>query len=82
MRDGTELLALRTRLLVGQSLGLLFEQSAEGALQQSLSGGLGGLLEGKQIGIEGRASVPESTARDDFAPLGSEITDILEFLGG
>jgi hypothetical protein len=79
--DGTKLLALRTGLLFGQGLGLLFEQCAERALEQSLSGGLGSLFEGEEIGIQRRANVPESAAGNDFAPLGGKITEILEFLG-
>lgn len=71
--QGTGLLAVRTRLLLGEGLRLEFQEGAQGALQQSLGGGLGGLLEGEQIDVERRAVVAEGAPGDDFAPLGGEI---------
>jgi hypothetical protein len=68
--------------VLGQSLGLLVEQRGEGALEDALGGGLGGLLQSEQVGVQGRSGIAESTARHDFPPLGSEITEMLEFLGG
>jgi hypothetical protein len=68
------LLAIRTGLLVGEGLGLLLQQGAEGALQQPLGGGLGSLLEGEQIDVERGAGVAEGPAGKDFAPLGGEVT--------
>ena len=78
---GTKLLTGRTRLVLREGLRLLFEQSREGALKQSLSGSLSDLLEGEQIEIQGWALIAKSPAGDDFAPLGGKITEILEFLG-
>ena len=46
-----------------------------------LSGGLSDLLEGEQIEIQRWAGVAASATGDDFAPLGGEITEILEVLG-
>jgi hypothetical protein len=68
--------------VLGQGLGLLLEQGGEGALEHALGGGLGGLLQGEQVGVQGRALIAEGTAGGDFAPLGGEITEMLEFLGG
>lgn len=82
MLDGTELLAVRTGLGVGQGLGLLFEERGERALEQPLGGGLGGLLQAEQIGVQGRTGIAEGAAGNNLAPLGSEVTEILEFLGG
>jgi hypothetical protein len=79
--DGAQLLAGRTGLRVGQGLGLLGQQGGEGALEQPLRGGLGGLLEGEQVGVQGGAGVAEGAPGNDFAPLGGEVTDVLEFLG-
>ena len=78
---GAELLAVRTGLGVGQGLGLLCQQGGEGALEQPLSGGLGGLFEGEQIGVQRGAGIAESAAGNDFAPLRGKVTEILEFLG-
>ena len=81
MPDGAQVLAGRTGLGVGQGLGLLGQQGGQGALEQPLGGGLGGLLEGKQVSVQGGAGLAEGASRNDFAPLGSEVTEVLEFLG-
>jgi uncharacterized membrane protein len=60
----------------------LFQEGGERALEQPLSGGLGGLLQGEQIGVQGRTGIAEGAAGNDFAPLGGKVTEILEFLGG
>ena len=82
MLDGARSLAVRTGLAIRQGLGLLFEEGGEGALEQPLSGGLGGLLQGEEVGVQGRAGVAEGTAGNDFAPLVGKVTEILEVLGG
>src|SRR5262249_35745984 len=60
----------------------LAEQDVEGAFGQAGRGGAGDVLHGLEIDLRGRAGVAEGAAGDDFAPLGSEITDSLEVLGG
>jgi hypothetical protein len=67
---------------VRQGLGLLCQQRGERALEQPLSGGLRGLLQGKQVGVQRWAGITESAAGNDFAPLSGKITEILEFVGG
>jgi hypothetical protein len=59
----------------------LVEEGGEGALEHPLGGGLGDLLRGEQVGVQGRALLAEHAAGCDFAPLGGEITEMLEFLG-
>jgi hypothetical protein len=68
--------------VVREGLGLLAEQGGEGALEHSLGGGLGGLLQGEQVGVQRGAGLAERPAGNDLAPLGREITEVLEFLGG
>ena len=81
MLHGAEVLAVRTGAVRRQGLGLLLEQGGEGALEHPLGGGLGSLLQGEQVGIQGRTNIAEGTAGNDFAPLGGKITEVLEFLG-
>ena len=80
--DGAGALAARTGALFGQGLGLLLQEGGEGALEHPLGGGLGGLLQGEQVGVQGRALRAERPAGGNFPPLGGEITEMLEFLGG
>jgi hypothetical protein len=61
-------------------VGLLGQQGGQGALEQALSGGLGSLLEGEQVGVHGRTAVAEGASGNDFAPLGCKVTEILELL--
>jgi hypothetical protein len=68
-------------LEVGQGLSLLGQQGGEGALEQALRSGLGDLLQGEQVGVQGRTGVAEGAAGNKFAPLGRRVTDILEVLG-
>jgi hypothetical protein len=65
----------------GQGLRLLGQEGREGALEQALGGGLRGLLQGEQVRVQGRAPVAEGPPGDDFAPLGGEVTELLEVLG-
>jgi hypothetical protein len=80
--DGAEALAIRTGAVLGQGLGLLIEQGGEGALEHALGGGLGGLLQGEEVGVQGRPLIAESPAGSNLSPLSGEITEMLEFLGG
>jgi hypothetical protein len=63
-------------------LGLLFQEDLQGALVEAGGGGLGDLLHGVEVDVQPRAVVAEGAAGDDFAPLGGQITEFLEFLGG
>jgi hypothetical protein len=80
--DGAELAAVRAGLFGRQGLGLLFQEGSEGALGQTAGGSVGDLFQGEQIDVQAGASVPESTPGNNFAPLGPQVTDFLEFLGG
>jgi hypothetical protein len=69
-------------LLRAEGLGLLLQGGGEGAFGQP-GGGCGGeLLQGGEIEVEAGAGLAEGPPGDDFAPLGSEGTDILEVLRG
>jgi hypothetical protein len=74
--------AVGARLLRSQGIGVLAEQDVEGAFGQAGRGGAGDLLHGLEIDLRAGAGVTEGAAGDDFAPLGSEVTDVLEVLGG
>ena len=69
-------------LKVREVLGLLFEERLKGSFGESLSGIGGNLLHAAEINIESRPIVAERPFRNNFAPLGRQVTDILEFLGG
>jgi hypothetical protein len=75
------LAAARAGLLGGQGPGLLLQQAGQGALRHAAGGGRGDLLKGQQVHVQARARVPEGPPRHEFAPLGGQVTDILEFLG-
>lgn len=73
---------LRTGRLRGQGLGLEFEQGRERALGQSAGSGRGDLFQGEEVQFqELRARGPQGAACDNFAPLGGEVTDVIELLG-
>jgi hypothetical protein len=69
------------RLLLAEGLSLLLQKGGEGALGESGRGCCGELFQGSEVGVESRSGLAEGPARDDFAPLGREITDSLEVLG-
>jgi hypothetical protein len=75
------LAAVGTGGVGGEGLGLLLQEASERPLGQSPGGGRGDLFEGGQVGVEAGAGIPEGPARHNFAPLGRQVTDILEFLG-
>lgn len=74
--------AVGAGLLRAEGLGLLLQGGGEGAFGQSGGGRSGELLQGGEIEVESGAGVAEGAAGDNFAPVGSESTDIVEVLGG
>jgi hypothetical protein len=79
--DGTEGAAVGAGSLFAQGLGLLFQQSGEGAFGEARRGGAGQLLHGVEIGVEARAGIAKGAAANDFAPPGGEVADFLEEFG-
>jgi hypothetical protein len=65
-----------------QGVGLLFEEGLQSSLVEPGGGGLGDLLHGVEIDVEPRPLVAEGASGDDFAPLGGQIAEFLELLGG
>jgi len=61
---------------------LQFEKGSKGALGQAAGGGGGDLFEGEQVNVQSRATVPEGAAGDNFTPLGGQVADSVELLGG
>jgi len=68
--------------LRAQRLGLLLEEGLQGPLREPGGGGVGDLLPGAEIDVESGPVVAEGAPGDDFAPLGGEVLEFLEFLGG
>jgi len=66
---GTEGATLRTRLVVGHLLGLLFDQGSERSLGEPLSGGQGNGFHGSEVDIEAGAPLAEGMPRNNFTPL-------------
>ena len=79
--DRAQLAAGGAGVVGGEGLGLLLQEGGEGALGQAAGGGGGDLFQGEQIDVQAGAGVTEGAAGDDLAPLGRQITDILEFFG-
>jgi len=73
--------AVRTRLLLPEGIGLLFQEGGEGAFGESGRGGGCHLLQGGEIKVESGPLVAEGPAGDNFAPLGGQRADVLEVLG-
>ncbi len=67
--------------LVGQVVGLAVEEGGEGALGQSVGGGLGDGLQGTEVKRGCGPVVGGDPAGDDFSPLAGQITEFLEVLG-
>jgi hypothetical protein len=80
--DGARPAAGGTGLFGSQGLSLLFEAGLQGPFGQAGGGRLGNLLHGVEIDVEPGSGVAEGASGDDFAPLGSEVTQFLELLGG
>ena len=66
-------------VLVSEGVGLPLQQALQGAFDQAGSGGLGDALQGGQIEGDG---VVAGASGDDFAPLGGEVVEFLQFGGG
>ena len=79
--DDTGASTVGTGLVLTQGIGLLFQKGLQGALGEAGGSGTGELLHGVQVDVEPGSVVAESTAGDDFAPLGSEALELLELFG-
>jgi hypothetical protein len=60
----------------------LFQEGGEGAFGEPGGGRGRDLLQGGEIEVEARPVVAEGPSGDNLAPLGGQITDVLEVLGG
>jgi hypothetical protein len=80
--DPAEAATVRTGLLAAELLGLLFQQGGQGPFRHARGGSVGDLLHGVDIDVEARAGLAKGLAGNNFAPVGSEITDFLELLRG
>jgi hypothetical protein len=69
-------------LLVGEFLGLLFEEELESAFGESLGRSGGDLFHGSEIDVESGPAFAEGAFGNNFAPLGGELSKFLKFLGG
>ena len=74
-----EAAALGAGLLGTQGVGLTLQEGFEGALDETLGGGLGDLLHSIEIEVEG---VVAGASGDDLTPLSSEVVEFLQFVGG
>jgi hypothetical protein len=79
--DGAQSAAVGTGLLQAESLGLLLQGGRERAFGEPGGGRGGELFQGGEIEVEARAVGTESPSGDNFAPLGGQVTDVLEVLG-
>jgi hypothetical protein len=73
--------AVGTGRLLAQGMGLLFEEGLQGSLGETGGRGEGDLLHGGEIDVESRPLVPVGASGDNFAPLGGEVVEFLEFFG-
>lgn len=78
---GAEAAAVRTGQLVGEGVGLLFQEGGEDALGQAAGGGVRDLLEGGEVEVQAGAGLAEGLAGDRFSPAGGPVVDFLELLG-
>src|SRR5438874_13752546 len=78
---GTRPSAVRAGLLRAQGMGLLFEKGLQSSFGEPGSSSEGDLLHGSEIDIESRPLVAIGASGDNFAPLGSEVAEFLEFFG-
>jgi hypothetical protein len=69
-------------LLRAEGFGLLFEQGGQGPLGQAAGRLLGQLFQGGEVHLQPRALLAEGPPGHDFAPLGRQLTDLLEVLRG
>jgi hypothetical protein len=68
-------------LLLAQGGSLLFEEGLQGSLGETGGSGEGDLLHGREIDVESGAVIAEGASGDDFAPLGGEAAELLDFVG-
>jgi hypothetical protein len=74
--------AIGAGLLLSQGVGLSLEEGLQGALGEAGGGSECDLLHGVEIDVESGPVVAEGASGDDFAPLGGEVVEFLEFFGG
>ena len=74
--------AVGARLLLAEGLRLLFQEGGERALGEAGSGSGGELFQSGESSVGAGASLAKGPAGDDFAPLGGQLTDHVEVLGG
>ena len=79
LSDGAGAAAVGAGQLRTKGLGLLLQGGRERAFSEA--GGGSELFQGGEIEVEARAVDAESPSGDNFAPLGGQMTDILEVLG-
>jgi hypothetical protein len=73
--------AVRTGVVGGEGLGLLLQEGGQRALGPSVGRRGGDLLHSGEVDVAAGAGVADGAARHDLAPPGSQVTEILEFLG-
>ena len=78
--QGAQLTAVGAGLFAGQGSGLLLQQGLERTLGQAPGDGGGDLLQSGAIHVQAGTFLAEGTPRHDLTPLGSQVTEILEFL--
>src|SRR6188472_3435671 len=79
--DRTEPVTAGTGGLVGHLLSLLLEHLLKRPFGQSVRRGGGDLLHRLEVHVQSRPVVAEGPLGDDFAPLGRQDTQSVEFLG-
>jgi len=80
--DGTGDAAVGARLLVAEGGGVTVEEGLEGALGEALSGRVGDLFHRGEVDVESGSVVAEGASGDDFPPLGGQLAEFEEFVGG
>ena len=69
------------RLLLAEGLRLLFQEGGERALGEAGSGSGGELFQSGESSVGAGASLAKGPSGDNFAPLGGQLTDLVEVLG-
>jgi hypothetical protein len=68
-------------MLGGKGLGLLLQEGGKSAFGHAAACGVGDRLEGEQINVQTGAGIAEGATCNNFAPLGGQFANLLEFLG-